>query len=247
VFIVLAVVLVAIAGLAHTAPAPFLLEAYRPRQSIWRVRPAQGRPPAIYLTFDDGPNATWTPVLLDALREVEARGTFFLIDAHLSPETAPIVRRIADEGHAIALHSGSRRPMLMAPDALAAHLRRASDRIAAITSRRPCAMFRPHAGWRSSSMYDGLRQAGVTLVGWSWGMWDWHWWQRPDGATVAARLAGKASAGDIVVIHDGHHADPDADRRHAAETVRRLVPSLRDRGFAFEPLCRMEMLPAPID
>ena len=51
------------------------------------------------------------------------------------------------------------------------------------------------------------------------------------------RLAGKASAGDIIVIHDGHHRDPQADRRHAAEAVRQLVPILRARGFAFDALC----------
>ena len=236
-FVVLAVVLVAIAGLAHTAPAPFLLEAYRPRQSLWHVRPVEGRPPTLYLTFDDGPNAAWTPALLDALRDVDARATFFLIDAHVTPETEFIVRRIADEGHAIGLHTGTRRPMLVAPEVLAAQLQRAADRIARLTSREPCRMFRPHAGWRSSTMYEGLQLAGFTLGGWSWGMWDWSWWRQPDGDRVAARLAGKASAGDIVVIHDGHHEDPRADRRHAAEVVRQLVPDLRDRGFVFETLC----------
>jgi peptidoglycan/xylan/chitin deacetylase (PgdA/CDA1 family) len=57
-FIALAVAVVA---LAHTAPFPFLLEAFAPRQSIWRVAPQPGGPPAVYLTFDDGPNLDWTP------------------------------------------------------------------------------------------------------------------------------------------------------------------------------------------
>ncbi len=242
-FIAFALLLVGIAALAHTAPTPFLLEAHRPGRSLWHVPPEPGRPPTIHLTFDDGPNATWTPPLLDALRESEVRGTFFLIDAHISAETEPIVRRIADDGHAIALHSGTRRLMLASPSALATQLRRTSDRIAAITSRRPCEMFRPHAGWRSGRMYDGLREAGFTLVGWSWGMWDWDWWRRADADSVARRLARKASAGDIVVIHDGHHVNPHADRRHAAGTVRRLVPMLRARGFVFAALCDMRPVP----
>jgi peptidoglycan/xylan/chitin deacetylase (PgdA/CDA1 family) len=144
---------------------------------------------------------------------------------------------MTDEGHAIGLHTSSRRLMVVAPDDLARTLQRAAGRIAAITGRSPCRLFRPHAGWRSSSMYDGLSRAGYTLAGWSWGMWDWHWWQTPRGAHVAARLARKASAGDIIVIHDGHHLDPRADRRHAAETVRLLVPRLRSRGFEFGTLC----------
>lgn len=70
-------------------------------------------------------------------------------------------------------------------------------------------------------------------------MWDWNWWQQPRGDRVAARLARKAAPGDIVVIHDGHHQNPRADRRHAAEAVLRLAPELRARGFVFEALCAM--------
>ena len=234
----LVIVLVgAVVVLAHTAPFPFLLEAFRPSQSVWRMPAKPGLPPTLYLTFDDGPNATWTPPLLDALRDTETRATFFLIDEHVTPETAPIVRRMADEGHAIALHSGTRRLMAMSPAALAARLTAAADRIEAITGQEPCRFFRPHAGWRSQTMYAGVSKAGYRLAGWSWGMWDWDWWRRPRADRVARKLAGKASAGDIIVIHDGDHRDPRADRRHAAEAVRQLVPILRARGFAFNALC----------
>ena len=59
----------------------------------------------------------------------------------------------------------------------------------------------------------------------------------PAPTASPAKLAGKASAGDIIVIHDGDHRDPHADRRHAAEAVRQLVPILRARGFEFNALC----------
>jgi peptidoglycan-N-acetylglucosamine deacetylase len=235
-FVIFAVICGA-AALAHTAPFPFLLEAFRPSRSLWKVKPRPGAPPTIYLTFDDGPNAHWTPPLLDALRDNGMRATFFLIDEHITPETEPIVKRMADEGHAIGLHSGTRRLMIMSPEDLEQRLRRAAGRIAAIGGREPCRLFRPHAGWRSATMYEALERADYRLAGWSWGMWDWNWWQRPRGDRVAARLARKASAGDIIVIHDGHHADPRADRRHAAEAVRALAPVLRSRGFAFGALC----------
>ena len=233
----LIIVLVGALVIAHTAPFPFLLEAFRPSQSLWRVKPTRGLPPTLYLTFDDGPNATWTPPLLDALRDTQTRATFFLIDEHITPDTEPIVRRIGDEGHAIALHSGTRGLMVLSPDAFARRLTAAADRIRPLAGREPCRLFRPHAGWRSGTMYQGLSQAGYRLAGWSWGMWDWDWWRTPDAERVAKRIARKASAGDIIVIHDGHHRDPRADRRHAAEAVRQLVPILRARGFEFAPLC----------
>src|SRR5215211_6757987 len=120
--IVVVVVFGAIA-FAHMAPFPFLLEAFRPSRSIWHVTPRPGTPPTLYLTFDDGPNPDWTPALLDALADTGVRATFFLIDEHITPETEHIVKRIAREGHAVALHSGQRKLMIMEPDALAARLR----------------------------------------------------------------------------------------------------------------------------
>jgi peptidoglycan-N-acetylglucosamine deacetylase len=231
---------------AHTAPFPFLLEAFRPAKSIWQVKSKPKAPPTIYLTFDDGPNAEWTPPLLDALREQNVRATFFLIDDYITPETEFIVKRIADEGHAIGLHSGTRAQMVEDPAELAEWLEDTSDRIEAITGEEPCRLFRPHAGWRSGTMYDGLEQAGFTLAGWSWGMWDWDWWRDPKADRVAARLTRKASPGDIIVIHDGHHRNPNADRSHAGETVARLAPQLRSKGYQFGMLCDPDTEGAPL-
>lgn len=56
-----------------------------------------------YLTFDDGPNPSVTPKILDILKEKNIKATFFVIgknvDAH--PE---IVERAYEEGHFIANH-----------------------------------------------------------------------------------------------------------------------------------------------
>jgi peptidoglycan/xylan/chitin deacetylase (PgdA/CDA1 family) len=89
---------------------------------------------------------------------------------------------------------------------------------------------------RSAAMYARLRKAGYTLVGWSWGMWDWNWWRGPNVDPLVTRLARSTSNGSILVIHDGHHVDPRADRRHAIELVKRLIPRLRNRGFTFRTL-----------
>ena len=227
---------VAVLALAHTAPFPFLFEAFRPSQSIWRVdaRPAE---PSIYLTFDDGPNPVWTPPLLDALAATDARATFFLIDGHITGDTRDIVKRIADEGHAIGLHSGTRRLMIESANDLAALLGRNAGRIRDITGREQCRLFRPHAGWRSGEMYGGLSKAGYQLAGWSWGMWDFDWGRARNADRLTPRLARKASDGDIIVIHDGHHKDPTPNRQYAVETIERLIPELRARGLQFGTIC----------
>jgi peptidoglycan/xylan/chitin deacetylase (PgdA/CDA1 family) len=221
--------------LTHAAPFPFLLERFAPAQALWRM--PQTKPPAVYLTFDDGPNPAATPLLLDVLREENARATFFLIGDHLTDETAPLVRRMFDEGHAVAIHSNTRALMLKSPDEFAEFLEHSSSRIEQLSDRRPCRLFRPHAGWRGGPMYAGAARAGYRIVGWGWGLWDWNWYRRRDGEAIAARLARRASNGDIIVLHDGHHIDPRADREHTVEAVSRLVPALKARGFRFAPLC----------
>ena len=232
--------LVAIAGIAavvmaHVAPFPFILDRMAPAQAIWRMPKTE--PPAVYLTFDDGPNPTATPDLLDVLRETGARATFFLIDDYVSEATAPIVRRMVEEGHAVALHSNTRALMLQSPEEFGRLLLQFADRIERLAGARPCRLFRPHAGWRSGTMIAGLRQIDHRLVGWSFGLWDFNWYRRPDPASLATRLARKASPGDIIVMHDGHHVEPRADRTHTVAAVRRLVPALAARRITFGTLC----------
>lgn len=223
-------------SLAHLAPFPFMLDAVAPARALWSMPPGPDGP-AVYLTFDDGPNPAATPALLDVLGHEGAVATFFVIDRHLNPRTAPIVRRMFDEGHAVALHTHTRRPMTMPPGEVARMLTAQADRIERLAGRRPCRAFRPHGGWRSGNMYEGLARIDHALVGWGWGLWDFNWYRRPDPQALATRLAGRMSDGDIVVMHDGHHEDPRADRRYAVEATSLLVPALRARGLRFGTIC----------
>lgn len=60
-------------------------------------------PKTMYLTFDDGPSAECTDMVLNILRERNIKATFFLIGEYVEkyPETA---KRIVDEGHTIGIH-----------------------------------------------------------------------------------------------------------------------------------------------
>jgi peptidoglycan/xylan/chitin deacetylase (PgdA/CDA1 family) len=233
---ILAAVATGVLLLMHLAPFPFLLDWANRDVTMWRVpQPPGGR--EIYLTFDDGPNPAATPALLDVLARHRARATFFLIDRHLTPETAPIVRRAAAEGHGIALHSHTRRLTLQSPAMLARTLDEASARLEQLAGVRPCAAFRPHGGGRSQDMMRGLRQSGRRLVGWGMFLWDWDWFRRPSPDRLVPRIVARASPGSIVVMHDGHHKNPRADRRYTVETVDRLIPRLREKGLAFGSIC----------
>lgn len=225
----------AVMALAHTAPFPFVLDALHADRVIWRM-PHQGGAPTIYLTYDDGPNPSATPQLLDALAAQGVKATFFLIERHLTEDTAPIVRRMADEGHRIGLHSHTRSKMFLEPDELGRRLTAFADRLEAVTGVAPCRAFRPHAGARSSQMLEGLRRIDYQMIGWGFLLWDFDLF-RARSARIVPRLVRHASPGDIVVIHDGHHENPRADRRYAIEVTNRLIPALRREGFEFGTIC----------
>ena len=224
-----------IVALAHTAPAPFLLDALAGQRAVWHM--PRGNPPTIYLTFDDGPNPTTTGDLLDVLAREGAYATFFLIDRHITDQTAPLVARMFADGHAVALHSHTRQYMLMTPKTLARTLTAAADHIERETGQCPCRAFRPHAGWRSGSMYEGLQKIDYRLVGWGWMLWDWNWFRPRTADAIVARVRDRARAGDIVVMHDGDESAPFADQRQTVEATARLIPELRAKGFAFGTIC----------
>lgn len=65
-----------------------------------------------YLTFDDGPNTTVTPKILDILKNEEVKATFFVIGKNVEnyPE---VVKRAYEEGHYIANHGYSHNNKLL--------------------------------------------------------------------------------------------------------------------------------------
>jgi peptidoglycan/xylan/chitin deacetylase (PgdA/CDA1 family) len=227
---------IGIVTLAHTAPAPFVLDLLAGDRAVWHM--PRGGPPTIYLTYDDGPNPTTTPDLLDVLAREGVHATFFVIDRHLTDETASIVRRMFADGHAVALHSANKSYMLKSASELARTLKGAADRIESLSGSRPCRAFRPRGGWRSGAMYAGLRRIDYTLVGWGWMLWDVNWFRPRTADRILSRILSRAKAGDIAVMHDGDDSAPRKDQRQTVEATARLIPELRARGFQFGTVCQ---------
>ena len=229
--ILLAALAVIILVLTHTAPAPGPFDAMSGARAIWHG--LRTGPPTIYLTYDDGPNAATTGDLLDVLAREHVHATFFLIDREITDRTVPLVARMFADGHAVALHSDSRFDLLMSPAAFARKLTVNADRIERLTGHRPIKAFRPHAGWRSATMYAGLRRIDYRLIGWGWMRWDWNWYRQRTAEATVTRVMARIEPGDIVVMHDGDVYNPAVDQRHTVEATARLIPLLRAKGFAF--------------
>jgi peptidoglycan-N-acetylglucosamine deacetylase len=166
--------------------------------------PAFGR---LHLTFDDGPDATWTPRCLDVLARANARATFFMVGAEVQRHPL-LVRRIASEGHAIGNHTMTHaHPWMISARRATAEVRDGAAAIAEVLGNAP-RLFRPPHGARRRCMLEAALAQDEQVVMWDVSAIDWGWFgTRP---RIARRLA-RARQGDIVLMHDGasQHNRPD--------------------------------------
>jgi peptidoglycan/xylan/chitin deacetylase (PgdA/CDA1 family) len=156
-------------------------------------------PTTIALTFDDGPHSLATPAILDLLAEHGAVATFFLVGEQVERRPA-LARAIADAGHSLGVH-GYRHQLLLRrrTAAVAADLRRGAELIADATGVLP-SLYRPPYGVFSSGALALVRELGWRPLLWS--AWGRDWEHRASGASVAARVTRRLSAGDVVLLHD---------------------------------------------
>jgi peptidoglycan/xylan/chitin deacetylase (PgdA/CDA1 family) len=184
----------------------------------------------VALTFDDGPNPDATPVVLDALRERGVKATFFILGRHAErwPE---LVKRVADEGHAIGNHGYFHRKLhFKSPGYVRDDLTRGTESIERASGVHP-ALFRAPHGFRAPWVTSIARSLGQRTVGWSLGVWDSD---RPGVDVIANTTVSGARPGSILLLHDGDGYDPRGDRLQTAQAVPLIVDRLLDQGYRFD-------------
>lgn len=164
---------------------------------------------ALALTFDDGPDPTHTPAILDRLRERGVRATFFVVGAKAEAHPA-LVTRMADEGHAVGHHSYTHGlPQETSALTLVAEARHTSALLLRLLHRRP-RLYRPPHGKLTPGKLLGLWALGQTVVLWNRDPKDFA-----RGAVDPIRRwfeEEPLGPGDIVLLHDVHpHVAPALD------------------------------------
>ncbi|QNS04448.1 bifunctional polysaccharide deacetylase/glycosyltransferase family 2 protein [Streptomyces xanthii] len=141
-----------------TAPVPRAAADAGPVLSVdgGRVRSASMPPGTVALTYDGGPDPTWTPRLLDLLRRHHAHATFFL-DGAKAAQYPALVRRIRAEGHEVGSHTYT-----------GADLGTASAARTALELRLTQGAFAGADGFRSTLLRMPLTTTVATLCGGEW-------------------------------------------------------------------------------
>lgn len=174
--------------------------------------------PKIALTFDDGPSAAWTPVLLDGLKERGVKATFFLIgeNADKNPE---IVKRMAEEGHLIGNHTYHHVELTKVSENEARlELADTSAVIVRITGKEPEYMRPPFGAWQRK-----LEQEIQMLpVLWTIDPLDWTTENQDE---IVNKVVTEAEENDIILLHDCY--------KSSIEAGLRIIDILQEEGFVF--------------
>jgi len=184
----------------------------------WRVSTGV---PHVALTFDDGPDETGTPAVLDILAAHRAPATFFLQGNHVENHSA-IVRRIVGAGHEVGNHGYNHARGQSVTQA--ARCDAALERQGLRTR-----LFRPPGGVLGVADLLWLGRSGYTTVMWSLDAVDsmreegkWRG-DAPDYSSVVA--------GDIVLMHD--------DNAACLRDLPVLLESLKRKGLQPVTLSRL--------
>ncbi|MCB1054627.1 MAG: polysaccharide deacetylase family protein, partial [Acidobacteria bacterium] len=198
-----------------------------------RRLPAAG-PPAVALTFDDGPDPEVTPAVLDLLADHGARATFFVIGRRAAQHldlAAEIVRR----GHRLENHTQHHGKGFawLGPRRLGREIDEAQAVIADVAGRAPRYLRAP-AGIRSPFLEPVLARRGLMLASWTRRGFDTV---DGDPERVRRRLLSDLAAGDVLLLHDGNAATSPGGRPVVLEVLPALLEALRNRSLdtAFLP------------
>lgn len=187
----------------------------------------------IALTFDDGPDPTWTPQVLDLLSRYDVTATFCLVGENVAAHP-DLVREIVDDGHVLCdhtMHHDEGLPSLPAADRTA-EIADCHDAIAEAVPgaqvryfRAPAGAFSPSGDPDPDSVQHIAARLGMQPLAWSIDTEDWT---RP-GVDAIVSSVQQAGGHDVVLLHDAG-----GDREQTVTALEQVLPWLVEQGYQFD-------------
>ena len=181
----------------------------------------------IYLTFDLGYEAGYTEKILDALKENNVQGTFF-ITAHYANTASDIVKRMIDEGHIIGNHTVNHKSM---PSLSDEELKKeVMDLHQVIYEKFGYEMkyIRPPKGEFSERTLSLSEQLGYKTVMWSFAYVDWDEKKQPSCEEGIKKITENLHNGEVMLLH--------ATSKTNADIMDHVIKKTREMGYEFKSI-----------
>ncbi len=212
-FVVLLIILAHFSGRALAVPASFTYAAEK----------------EVYLTFDDGPSNSVTVPILDTLKEENVKATFFIVSdrAHGRED---ILKRMAEEGHTLGVHSASHdyKKIYASDEALLKDIDKCAAFIKKTTNVTPTVYRFPGGSFLHKEQRTLVKEHGYRIVDWNAVCGD----EEIRGASEETLLktaldTSKGKAKVVLLMHDS------APRKATAAVLKDIISYYRDHGYAF--------------
>jgi cellulose synthase/poly-beta-1,6-N-acetylglucosamine synthase-like glycosyltransferase/peptidoglycan/xylan/chitin deacetylase (PgdA/CDA1 family) len=185
----------------------------------------------IALTFDDGPDPTWTPQILAVLAEHHVSATFFVVGSRAASNPG-LLREIRAAGSEVGIHTFTH-PDLGQVSTLRIDRELAETQLVVngATGETSYLLRPPYSSTANAVDNDALRsfrETGadgyVTVLS----DIDSRDWERPGVDAIVRNAQPAGTAGGIVLLHDAG-----GERSQTVAALDRLIPDLQARGYRF--------------
>jgi peptidoglycan/xylan/chitin deacetylase (PgdA/CDA1 family) len=185
----------------------------------------------IALTFDDGPDPTWTPRVLQVLEENDAHGTFFVVGSQVARHP-DLTRRISDGGHELGVHTFTH-PNLqrIAPWRRKLEYSQTQMAIARAAGVKSALLRFPYSSKASAldeTNWQLVKDAGelgyLVVVNDT----DSQDWARPGPDRIVRNATPAGHSPAVILFHDAG-----GDRSQTIAALRTFIPQMKARGYRF--------------
>lgn len=185
----------------------------------------------VYLTFDLGYEAGYTPKILKVLKQNEVKATFF-ITAHYVNTQPDLVKQMIDEGHIIGNHTVNHKSMPSC--SLETIKKEVMDLHSAIYDKFGYEMkfIRPPKGEYSERTVAYTNTLGYTSVMWSFGYDDWDEKKQGREEYGKKKILDNVHNGEIMLLH--------ATSKDNANILDDVIKEIKNMGYEFRNIDQFE-------
>lgn len=179
----------------------------------------------VALTFDDGPDPKYTPLILETLHKNGVPATFFVLGSQ-ADRYPKVMQWIKQAGHEIGNHGYHHHDLnKLTEQEIYDEIKRAEKSIYRTTGVLT-QYYRPPGGVMTHDVFNAVQSSGYDLIHWSIDPRDWS--LERTASVIASSVKKTVTSGDIILFHDGG-----LNQRQTLAALQDLVTDLRSRGYRF--------------
>lgn len=190
-----------------------------------------GNEKVLYLTFDEGYENGYTSKILEVLKRMNVKATFFVTKPYISSNKT-LVQNIVREGHLVANHSDTHPSMALVAltgyEKFSLELINVEKEFKNVTGKEISKFFRPPMGKYSELSLYYAKKLGYKNIFWSFAYGDYDVNKQPEKVYAKNHILKNTHNGAILLLH--------AISKTNTEILEELITEWRKRGYEFKTL-----------